>query len=319
MAESDETIPLKDRYESLKLLCREQVLANELLKDEIERLRKCFEEVSKHRTYLLEKLLSCRHESSAAGDTVPCRQEQFTQSMSSERRPSVSQHLTSVAPSSTSRRNKGSHNELSLDGSDADNDSWHGDYDNGWDDGLQTPNYRRSVKRHPKSMSGPKAGHQPDNGSGTPQAFKKPRMNSVMSSVSRDYYPATTSLSTRPADDFCEEPPLIYSSARGKPSALPPMSDAPMEFRSQPSTAAAAPPPQTKSRQGDLVGARPISKMAGHSPKTATILTSPNAVHVSRATSDNACIDLTRSPVRLPVRICTVPDFGPPQFCFYGF
>ncbi|KAL7058305.1 hypothetical protein AAHC03_016365 [Spirometra sp. Aus1] len=227
-------------------------------------------------------------------------------------------HLASVAPSSTSRRNKGSHNELSLDGSDADNDSWHGEYDNGWDDGHQTPNYRRSVKRPPKSISGPKAGHQPDNGSGTPQAFKKPRMNSSMSSVSREYYPATTSLSTRPADDFCEEPPLIYSSARGKPSTHPPMSDAPMEFRLQPSTAATAPPPQTKSRQGDLVGARPISKMAGHSPKTPTILTSPNAVHVSRATLDNACINLTRSPACLPVRICTAPDFGPPQFCFYG-
>ncbi|VDM04122.1 unnamed protein product [Schistocephalus solidus] len=178
------------------------------------------------------------------------------------------------------------HNELlSLDGSDADNDSWHGDYDNGWDDAHRVPNHRRSVKRHPKSLSGPKASHQPDSSGGTPQAFKKPRMNSSMPSVSRDYYPTATSLTARAGDDFCEEPPLIYSSARSKPSAHPPMSDVPIEFRPQPSAAVSAPSLQTKSRQSDLVGARPLSKMTGHSPKTATILTSPSAVHVSSGNS----------------------------------
>ncbi|VDN24161.1 unnamed protein product [Dibothriocephalus latus] len=134
-------------------------------------------------------------------------------------------------------------------------------------------------------MSAPKAGRQPDNGSCTPQAFKKPRMSAGISSVSRDYYPATSNLSNRPGDDFCEEPPIIYSSARSKPSAHPPMSDLPIEFRSQPSTAASAPPLQAKGRQGDLVGARPLSKMTSHSPKTAAILTSPNAVHVSPGNS----------------------------------
>ncbi|VDM31245.1 unnamed protein product [Hydatigera taeniaeformis] len=224
-------ISLKDRYESLKLLCSEQVMANELLKEELDRLRKSFRELSRHRAFLLEKLIAMQskaahnveQDSKRAGksSTVQNHQNRNNQIQRSRvapttRRPSIQR--SKVYPP----------DGMSVDESDPESMASPGDFSNGWEDDFHhmgVPGYRRpqskNVKRQPKLPSA------------HPSSFKRSRIiEEVPGPSSRgnfiEYNPSgsshasmgsvRTSLPYEFADsctDLSEEPPIIYSKGAG--------------------------------------------------------------------------------------------------------
>ncbi|KAL5971385.1 hypothetical protein TSMEX_000884, partial [Taenia solium] len=224
-------ISLKDRYESLKLLCSEQVMANELLKEELDRLRKSFQEISRHRAFLLEKLIALQskpahnaeQDSKKTGKSpaVPNHQSRNNQIQRSRappgiRRPTI-QRPKAYPPDG-----------ISVDESDPESESMHGDFSNGWEDDFHhmgVPSYRRSqsknVKRQPKlppahppsfkrsriieEVPGPSScGNFIEYSSSGPSHAS---MGAVRASMPYEFADNCTDLS--------EEPPIIYSKGAG--------------------------------------------------------------------------------------------------------
>ncbi|EUB62320.1 hypothetical protein EGR_02773 [Echinococcus granulosus] len=227
-------ISLKDRYESLKLLCSEQVMANELLKEELDRLRKSFQEISRHRAFLLEKLIALQSKStqnieqdgkktgkSPAVQNSQNRNNQIQRSRAAptNRRPPI-QRPKAYPPDG-----------MSVDESDPESESMPGDFNNGWEDDFRhmgVPSYRRPQSKNVKRQLKLPPAHAP--------SFKRSRMiEEVPGPSSRgnfiDYSPsgpshsslggARASMSYEFADictDLSEEPPIIYSKGAGFPS-----------------------------------------------------------------------------------------------------
>ncbi|VDD74326.1 unnamed protein product [Mesocestoides corti] len=240
MTETDESVPLKDRYESLKILCSEQILANELLKDELDRLRKSFREISRHRTFLLEKLVSQQSKSATKFDHESNRINKVSSAQHQQNRsshPQRSRILQSDRRTSVQVAGVHSREGLTVDESDPESESLHEDFDNGWGEDfhdVDTSSYRRpqlrNLKRQPKLAPSP----HPPLSLHNKTSFKRPRMivDAPGPSSRGDYVDYNSpgpshspgggarTLSYEVAsngDDLSEEPPLIYSKGVGFP------------------------------------------------------------------------------------------------------
>ncbi|VUZ43276.1 unnamed protein product [Hymenolepis diminuta] len=266
MSDTDENISLKDKYESLKLLCSEQVLANELLKDEMEKLRKKLQEVSRHRAFLLEKLVKSQSKTAqnSAPETkrsVKSSSNQNPQNRNAQSQPNRAPPIKLRTPAQ--RPKAYPREEMPYEESDPESDNT-GDFGNGWEDDfnhMPGPSYRRpqcvvqppppppkNVKRPqpppPVKMSHPQP-HPPH----TP-AFKRPRIidnepgpssrgsygnnfhqhqNSGMrSQMSYDY-------SGDNGSDFSEDPPIIYSKSASSTVSSYPANESGVSRRPAPS------------------------------------------------------------------------------------
>ncbi|VDK22274.1 unnamed protein product [Taenia asiatica] len=226
--------------------CFEQVMANELLKEELDRLRKSFQEISRHRAYdfrfsasfllssfLLEKLIALQSKPAHNAEQ---------DSKKTGKSPAVSNHQnrnnqiqvprSRAAPGSrrppVQRPKAYPPDGMSIDESDPESESMHGDFSNGWEDDFHhmgVPSYRRSQSKNMK--------RQPKLPPAHPPSFKRSRIieevpgpsscgNFIEYSSSGPSHASMgavrASMPYEFADnctDLSEEPPIIYSKGAG--------------------------------------------------------------------------------------------------------
>ncbi|VDO06107.1 unnamed protein product [Rodentolepis nana] len=263
MADTDKNISLKDKYESLKLLCSEQVLANELLKDEMEKLRKKLQEVTRHRAFLLEKLI--QSQSKTAQNTVSENKRPAKPSTNQNFQTRNAQHQRNRAPpvklrAPVQRPKSFSREEMPYEESDSESDNM-GEFENGWQDDfnhMPGPSYRRPQciaqppppKNVKRSQPPPlKMSHPQPHSSHTP-TFKRPRIidsepgPSSRGSYGNNYHQHQNSgirsevhynYSGDNGSDFSEEPPIIYSKSATSVVSSSPANESSVSRRPAPS------------------------------------------------------------------------------------